>query len=91
MQPVLHNGYIIAVDQKQTEKSKLDGQIIVVHHRDMGLVVSRYRAINGGGALFPDNRSHPPVSMSRGWRVVGRVMWWIGQQGLELKQAHETS
>jgi hypothetical protein len=90
MQPVLHHGYIIAVDQMRKDTSKLDRQIIVAHHRKMGLVVSRYRRINGGGALFPDNRLHPPVSLAKGWRVVGKVLWWIGhaEELTKVKAGH---
>jgi phage repressor protein C with HTH and peptisase S24 domain len=53
MLPVLHNGYIIAVDQKQTEKANLDGQIILVHHRDMG---------PSGIALSNDKRRRGTIS-----------------------------
>jgi SOS-response transcriptional repressor LexA len=87
MEPVLQNGYIIAVDQKQKDKSKLEGQIVVVHHDEFGLVVSRYRELNGSGALFPDNRTHPPVAMLKGWRVIGKVLWWIGQPGTDEASA----
>jgi SOS-response transcriptional repressor LexA len=78
MQPVIYDGYIIVVDRKQKDRAKLNGQVVVVHHEDFGLVVTRYRELNGG-MLSPDNHTHPPQSMTKGWRIIGKVLWWIGQ------------
>jgi len=28
--------------------------------------------------LVPDNRSHEPIHFNGGWRVIGKVLWWLG-------------
>lgn len=78
MEPVLHDGYIIVVDQKQNDKKELNGMIIVARHDKFGLVVTRYWRLNGSEALVSDNRTHEPVPWTSGWRIVGKVLWWIG-------------
>jgi len=79
MEPKLFDGYIIIVDQQQTEKTKLNGKIIVVHHDKFGLVVSRFWQLKNSEALVSDNRSHDPVPLSPSWRIVGKVLWFIGE------------
>jgi hypothetical protein len=85
MEPTLSDGYIIVVDQAQTQKSKLDKQIVVAHHDKFGLVVSRFWQIKKSSTLVSDNRQHDPVPMSAAWSIVGKVLWWIGEAG-ELKK-----
>ena len=79
MEPLLHNSYIIVVDQKQNDRKKLNGKIIVAHHKKFGLVVSRFWNLAGTESLIPDNRQHSPVNWTSAWQVTGRVLWWIGQ------------
>jgi DNA-binding transcriptional regulator YiaG len=78
MEPLLHAGYILVVDRKQNDTDKLEDQIVVAHHRHYGLVVSRFLKIEGRGMLAPDNRIHRPVAFNAGWRMVGKVLWWMG-------------
>lgn len=79
MEPVLLDGYIIVVDQKQTDKKKLSGHMVVAHHDKYGLVVSRYWQLKDSPTLISDNRSHEPVPLTSAWRIVGKVLWWIGE------------
>jgi len=79
MEPTLFDGYIIVVDQKQTEKSKLHRKMIVAHHDKFGLVVSRFWRLKNSETLVSDNRSHDPVPLSPSWRIVGKVLWFIGE------------
>lgn len=79
MEPLLHTGYIIVVDQKQNDRKKLNGKIIVAHHKKFGMVVSRFWSLAGAESLIPDNRQHHPVEWSSAWQVTGKVLWWIGQ------------
>jgi transcriptional regulator with XRE-family HTH domain len=80
MEPTLFNGYIIVVDQAQTDKKKLNRKMIVAHHNKFGLVVSRFCHLKHSEALVSDNRSHHPVPFSPPWRIVGTVLWWIGEE-----------
>lgn len=79
MEPALFDGYIIVVDQAQTDKKSLHGKIIVAQHEKFGLVVSRYWHLKDTQALVSDNRRHDPVPLTAAWRVVGKVLWWIGE------------
>jgi SOS-response transcriptional repressor LexA len=83
MAPSIQDDYIIAVDAAQVERSKLCGKIVVAWHKDKGLIVSRLQRFDGTELLMPDSRDYTPVSLSgeRGWRVLGKVLWWIGLAG----------
>jgi SOS-response transcriptional repressor LexA len=79
MEPTLFDGYIIVVDQKQTHKKTLHRKMVVAHHDKFGLVVSRFWQLKKSEALLSDNRSHDPVPWSPSWRIVGKVLWFIGE------------
>jgi transcriptional regulator with XRE-family HTH domain len=79
MEPVLVDGYIIVVDERQTEKKKLHGKMIVAHHEKFGLIVSRLWRLKKSDVLISENRSHDPVVFTPAWRIVGKVLWWIGE------------
>ncbi len=80
MAPSIQDDYIIAVDASQVERSKLYGKIVIAWHKDEGLILSRLQRFDGTELLMPDSRDYTPVSLSadRGWRVLGKVLWWIG-------------
>jgi phage repressor protein C with HTH and peptisase S24 domain len=80
MMPVLHDGYIIVVDTSQTNRLKLYGHIIVAAQKEQGLIVSRLQRFDGTEVLIPENREYDsfPLSTSN-WRIVGKILWWIGR------------
>jgi SOS-response transcriptional repressor LexA len=80
MAPAIQDGYIIAVDASQVERSKLYGKVVVAWHKDQGLIVSRLQSFDGTDLLMPDSRDYRPVSLSGegNWRILGKVLWWIG-------------
>ena len=80
MMPLLHDGYIVAVDKAQTNRRRLYGQIVVASHDQQGLIVSRLQRFDGTEVLVPENREHDSIAISSdGWRIVARVLWWIGR------------
>lgn len=83
MEPLLHEGYVVAVDKKQSNVRKAENKIIVAHHKDFGLAVSRLRLLGRTHVLVPDNRSHEPVPLGSEWRMVGTVLWWLGLPQVE--------
>jgi phage repressor protein C with HTH and peptisase S24 domain len=83
MEPLLFDGYIIVVDQAQTDKKELHKKMIVVHHDKFGLVVSRFWQMKGSDTLVSDNRSHDHVMLTAAWRIVGKVLWWIGEAEIQ--------
>jgi len=81
MVPLLQSGYVIVVDTSQVNASEIEsGDIVVVSHESKGLVVSRLMHYDSMEVLVPDNREYESIILSSsGWRVVGKVLWWIGQ------------
>lgn len=82
MMPLIHDGYIVAVDTLQTDRAKLCGQIVVAAHKQHGLIISRFQRIDRVELLVPENREYEPTTFSAGgWRLVGKALWWIGRAG----------
>ncbi len=79
MMPVLHDGYIIAVDKSQNNRRKLYGQIVVAAHKEQGLIVSRLQRFDGTEVLVPENREYDSIAISSSWRIVAKILWWIGR------------
>src|SRR5437879_889063 len=81
MVPLLQSGYIIVVDTSQVNASEIEsGDIVVVSHESNGLVVARLMHYDSVEVLVPDNREYESIILSSSaWRVVGKVLWWIGQ------------
>jgi SOS-response transcriptional repressor LexA len=80
MAPAIQDGYIIAVDASQVERTKLYGKVVIAWHKDEGLIVSRLQRFDGTELLMPDSRDYEPVSLSgdRSWRTLCKVLWWVG-------------
>ena len=79
MDPVLRHGDLVAVDSFQTERRDLYGQLVVVANEETGLCVSRLRRYDTLDVLEAESRQYDPVILSKatGWRIVGKVLWWI--------------
>lgn len=79
MEPLIHNGDILAVDSYQTDRDELQGKVVVVANEQKGLCVSRLRRYENLDVLESENREYEPVVLnkSNGWRILGRVLWWI--------------
>ena len=81
MTPTIPDDAIVAVDASQTDHSQLDNKIVVAWDAKKGLSISRFRRYRGVEVLEPENREYESVILteSRGWRIVGKVLWWIGK------------
>ena len=80
MMPVLHDGYIVAVDKSQIDRRQLYGQIVMASHPKQGLIVSRLQRFDGTEVLVPENREHDSIAISSSeWRIVAKILWWIGR------------
>jgi phage repressor protein C with HTH and peptisase S24 domain len=79
MEPLIRHGDILAVDSFQTERSGLYGKVVVVASEKHGLCVSHLRRYQDLDVLEAENRRYEPVVLSKatGWRILGRVLWWI--------------
>jgi SOS-response transcriptional repressor LexA/DNA-binding XRE family transcriptional regulator len=80
MEPLIPEGAIVAVDSFQSDRTELDGKVVVVSSEEKGLCVSRFRHYEGIDILEPENhREYSAMVLKRGsgWHIVGRVLWWI--------------
>ncbi len=79
MEPLIRNDDILAIDSFQTERNDLYDKVIVASNEKTGLCVSRLRRYEDLDVLEGENRQHEPVILNKasGWRIVGRVLWWI--------------
>ena len=81
MSPLIHDGYILAVDSAQTEISELNGKIVIAWHRDRGLTVSRLNRFDHTVVLQSENANYESITLSgkQKWKIVAKVLWWIGK------------
>ncbi|MEY2412520.1 MAG: hypothetical protein QOD84_1126 [Acidobacteriaceae bacterium] len=81
MSPLILDDYIIAVDTSQARHDELINQIVVAQNLDKGLLVSRLIRFDHTDALISDQRENDTASLAlgSGWRIVGKVLWWMGQ------------
>ncbi len=78
MLPTLPRRTIGAVDRSQRHPSKLTGKIVAAYHETHGLVIKRLLlTVDGAHRLVSDNAVYPQYELSDGWRLVGRVVWWL--------------
>jgi transcriptional regulator with XRE-family HTH domain len=79
MEPLIRGGDILAVDSFQTERADLYGKVVIAASEQRGLCVSRLRRYGNLDVLEGENHQHDPVVLNKanGWRIVGRVLWWI--------------
>ena len=82
MAPTICNGYIVAVDSSQTDRSKLDGKIVIAWKKDMGLTISHFRRYDHTETLQPENSQYESITLGHKndkWKIVATVLWWIGK------------
>jgi SOS-response transcriptional repressor LexA len=82
MSPTIGNGYIVAVDSSQTDRSTLDGKIVIAWKKDKGLTVSRFRRYDHTETLQPENPLYESITLGHKndkWKIVAKVLWWIGR------------
>jgi SOS-response transcriptional repressor LexA len=81
MSPLIHDGYILAVDSSQTDRSRLDGKVVIAWNKDMGLTVSRLKRYDHTEVLQPENAEYNSIVLDKkhSWKVLAKVLWWIGR------------
>jgi len=81
MSPLILDGYIVAVDTLDVRRDTLVGQIVVAWNVERGLLVSRLIRFDHTDALVSDHREYESISVApeSAWRILGRVLWWIGK------------
>jgi SOS-response transcriptional repressor LexA len=81
MAPLIQDGFVVAVDSSDTDVSKLHGKVVIAWHKDKGLTISRFRRYGHTDVLQPENSEYEAVTLSarNHWKIVARVLWWIGK------------
>lgn len=81
MTPLLHDGYIVAVDASQTSREDLYGKIVVMWHKKNGLTISRLVRYDHTEVLVPENRDYQALTLQgdHDWRIMAKVLWWVGK------------
>jgi SOS-response transcriptional repressor LexA len=81
MTPLIHDGFVVAVDSSETDLSKLDGKVVIAWHKDVGLTISRFRRFDHTEVLQPENTEYEAITLNsrQNWKVVAKVLWWVGK------------
>lgn len=81
MNPLIYDGYILAVDSSQTDRLELNGKIVIAWNKDMGLTVSRLQHYDHVEVLHPENREYESIVLDNNhrWKILAKVLWWIGK------------
>ena len=81
MMPLIHDGYVIAVDASQRDHAELDGKIVVAWNKDRGLTVSRFRRYDHTEVLQSENPEYESITIGKtnNWKILAKVLWWIGK------------
>ncbi len=79
MEPSICDGDIIAVDAFQADRTELYGKIVLASHEEKGMCISRLSRYDTVDVLQGEDRrvGATVLSKSSGWRIIGRVLWWI--------------
>ncbi|HEX4002931.1 MAG TPA: S24 family peptidase [Candidatus Acidoferrales bacterium] len=77
MNPLIYDGYIVAVDASQNERVKLNGKIVIAWHKERGLTISRLRCYDHTEILQADNPKYESVALHgrSNWKILARVLW----------------
>jgi phage repressor protein C with HTH and peptisase S24 domain len=81
MMPLIHDGYILAVDSSRTDLSELNGKVVIAWHKDLGLMVSRLLRYDHTEVLQPENKDFRSIVLNNKnkWKILAKVLWWIGK------------
>jgi SOS-response transcriptional repressor LexA len=77
MAPAIMSGSIVAVDTSQTDAAALRNTYVIAQHASSGLFIGRLSGSDGVPALLPENAQYPSIPFSNGWKIAGKVLWWI--------------
>ena len=80
MAPIVGEDFIVAIDTSITDPSQLQEALIAVVDRNDVLIVRCLTRYGETEMLIAENRRREPIPYnSYDWRIVGKVLWWIGK------------
>jgi phage repressor protein C with HTH and peptisase S24 domain len=81
MAPLIGDGSIVAVDLSQFEVSMLSNQVVLVWHKNHGLLIRRLKRLGTTDVLIADadRNGANSLTLDPNWRILGRVIWWLSR------------
>ncbi len=79
MEPILKQGYIVAVDSSVTDPLKLQEKMVVAYV-DEGVTIKHLDRVGNQWVLAPENKAYRQQPLGHDDRIIGRVAWWYGHQ-----------
>ena len=65
MEPLIHQGDVLAVDSFQVERGELYGKVVIAAHEQKGMCVCRLCRYENLDVLEGENRQHDPVVLNK--------------------------
>jgi SOS-response transcriptional repressor LexA len=82
MAPIVGEGFVVAIDTSITQPSQLQNALVAVLNPSNLLIVRCLARYGETEMLIAENRRREPIPYNnRDWRIVGKVIWWIGRPG----------
>ncbi|MFQ5778181.1 MAG: helix-turn-helix transcriptional regulator [Terriglobia bacterium] len=79
MEPVLRDGYIVAVDASVADERRLQHKMVVALV-DEGATIKWLDRVGKQWVLTPENKAYRQHALSSDDKIIGRVAWWYGHQ-----------
>ena len=79
MEPILKDGYVVAVDASVTEPKKLQHKMVVAYI-DEGVTIKYLGRSGQQWVLAPENKAYSQQTLGPDDRIIGLVVWWYGHQ-----------
>jgi hypothetical protein len=82
MAPIVGQGFVVAIDTSTTDPDELQSALIAVLNSDNELLIRCLALYGEEYVLVGEDRRRAPVPYNdREWKIVGKIMWWIGKPG----------
>jgi len=80
MAPIVSEGFIAAIDTSITQPAQLQNALVAVLDPRDALIVRCLAQYGDTQMLIAENRRREPIPYNdQDWRIVGKVLWWIGR------------
>ncbi|MFQ5695011.1 MAG: S24 family peptidase [Terriglobia bacterium] len=79
MEPVLKEGYVVAIDSSLNDPRRLRGKMVLAL-QDEGATIKWLDRIGDQWVLTPENKTYNQRPLGPDDRIIGRVAWWYGHQ-----------
>jgi DNA-binding XRE family transcriptional regulator len=82
MAPIVGQGFIVAIDTSVSDPNELQSALIAVLNRDNELLIRCLALYGETHMLVGEDRRRAAIPYNdRDWKIVGRVLWWVGKAG----------